>query len=61
MKNLLLELYAAARGLIHREDAQDLVEYGLLVSLIALICIAGMNNFATAVSGIFHGIDRALF
>lgn len=61
MKNLLIEFYVAARGLIDREDAQDLVEYGLLVSLIALICIAGMNNFAAAVSGIFQGIDRALF
>jgi len=61
MKNLLLKFYIAARGLIGHDDAQDLVEYGLAVSLIALICVAGMSNFATAVSSIFHRIDKTLF
>jgi Flp pilus assembly pilin Flp len=61
MKNLLLKFYLAARGLIRRDDAQDLVEYGLVVTLIALICIAGMNTFATAVNSIFIRIDKHLF
>lgn len=61
MNNFLLKFYLAARGLIRRDDGQDLVEYGLAVTLIALICIAGMNTFATAVTGLFKHIDNSLF
>jgi Flp pilus assembly pilin Flp len=31
------------RDLMHREDGQDLVEYALLVALIALACISGSD------------------
>ena len=61
MRNWLLKFHFAARGLIGCEEAQDLVEYGLVVSLIALICIAGMNTFAAAVTGIFKHINKSLF
>ncbi len=61
MSNFLLKFYLAVRNLIRRDDGQDLIEYGLAVSLIALVCIAGMNTFATAVSGLFQHIDSHLF
>jgi len=61
MKNLLILFHIAARGLAEREDAQDLVEYGLAVALIACVCIAGIGTFATAVTGIFSRINKSLF
>jgi pilus assembly protein Flp/PilA len=35
------------------EEGQDLVEYGLLVVLVALGAIAGMNGLATAINTTF--------
>lgn len=46
MKNLMKRLWKD-------EEGQDLVEYGLLVVLIALVCVAGMNGLATAVNAAY--------
>lgn len=46
MKNMLKRLW-------QEEEGQDLVEYGLLVVLIALFAIAAMGKLATAVSSVF--------
>ena len=35
------------------EEGQDLVEYGLLVSLVALACITSMKSLANAISVVF--------
>jgi len=35
------------------EDGQDLVEYGLLVVLIALFAITSMSSLATSISAVF--------
>lgn len=55
MKNLLLNLYVKFHSLKYGEDGQDLVEYALLVALIALVCISGAVNVAYAVNGVFGG------
>jgi len=41
------------KRLWQEEEGQDLVEYGLLVVLIALFAIAAMGKLATAVSSVF--------
>jgi pilus assembly protein Flp/PilA len=41
------------KRLWQEEEGQDLVEYGLLVVLIALFAIAAMGSLATAVSSVF--------
>jgi pilus assembly protein Flp/PilA len=46
MKNMLVKLW-------REEEGQDLVEYGLLVVLIALGCIAAMNGLAAGISKAF--------
>jgi pilus assembly protein Flp/PilA len=48
MKNMLKRLW-------QEEEGQDLVEYGLLVVLIALFAIAAMGKLATAISTVFSG------
>lgn len=35
------------------EEGQDLVEYGLLIVLIALGCIAAMGTLSKAISNVF--------
>ena len=46
MKNMLVRL-------MRDDEGQDLVEYAMLVSLIALVCVAGVGTFGTAVNDFF--------
>ncbi len=46
MKKLLRRLWI-------EEDGQDLVEYGLLMVLLTLICIASLKTIGLLVSNIF--------
>jgi pilus assembly protein Flp/PilA len=59
MKDMLLRMNVKFQSL-RNEDGQDLVEYALLVALIALVCIAGVSNVATAVNGVFNNISSSL-
>jgi pilus assembly protein Flp/PilA len=45
-------LLAIGRTLI-REDGQDLVEYALLIALLAFACIAGMGTLANGINSVF--------
>jgi pilus assembly protein Flp/PilA len=60
MLDTLLKLYVKFQGLRNNEEGQDLVEYALLVALIALVCITGVNNVATAVNSVFNQISGSL-
>ena len=57
---MLVSLYAKFQSLNISEEGQDLVEYALLVALIALVCIAGVSNVATAVNNVFTEISSSL-
>ena len=46
--------------LLNCENAQDLVEYAMAVSLIALALIGGMNKVATALISAFTNISTTL-
>ena len=46
MKNLLKRLW-------QEEEGQDLVEYGLLLFLLALAAIASMQTLSTAIKTVF--------
>jgi pilus assembly protein Flp/PilA len=60
MNNLFLSLYVKLQTLMATEDGQDLVEYALLVSLVALAAIVGVQNVATAVTKVFNNISSSL-
>jgi pilus assembly protein Flp/PilA len=60
MHDSLLKMYVKFQGLKNGEEGQDLVEYALLVALIALVCITGVNNVATAVNDVFNTISSSL-
>lgn len=60
MKELLLKLYITSQNLILEENGQDLVEYALIVALIALAATAGMNTLATAINTGFTTLGTTL-
>lgn len=59
MSDTPLKLYARFRGLKSNEVVQDLVEYALFVAMIALDCVSGINNVASAVSTVFINISSS--
>ncbi len=48
------------RELISREEGQDLVEYALVVALIALAATVGMGSLAGAINGAFTSLGTTL-
>jgi pilus assembly protein Flp/PilA len=60
MNALLLKIQFIFRDLTTREGGQDLVEYALLVSLIAIAAVAGLHTLATKIVGVFTSIDTSL-
>lgn len=60
MNSALLKMYVKFQGLKSSEEGQDLVEYALLVALIALVCVTGVQNVATAVNKVFSTISTSL-
>jgi pilus assembly protein Flp/PilA len=64
MNNLLLKMFVKVQnlmgGLMSREEGQDLVEYALLIALIALAAITGTNKVASAINGVFSKISTTL-
>jgi Flp pilus assembly pilin Flp len=60
MNNLFLKMYIKLQNLANNERGQDLVEYALLCSFIALAVITGVNGIATAVNNVFTNISNSL-
>ncbi len=53
-------MFAQLASLVRRDEGQDLLEYALLVALIALVVILAVTNAGTAVNTIFTNIANAL-
>ena len=53
-------LMTRLRSLIRRDEGQDLLEYALLVALIALVAVGGITLAGTSVSEIFNDIASEL-
>ena len=60
MNDLMIKMYVAAKNLIEREEGQDLVEYALVVALIAFGAITGMGFLAKGINNAFSGIATTL-
>jgi pilus assembly protein Flp/PilA len=60
MRNLIEKLNLKLYALVNREDGQDLVEYSLVITLVALGCVAGVNNVASAINTVFSNISNTL-
>jgi pilus assembly protein Flp/PilA len=60
MNNLLIKLFVKFQDLASREEGQDLVEYALVVALIAFGATAGMGKLASGISTAFGNISSKL-
>ena len=60
MKNAFLMLSVRIQNLLSREEGQDLIEYALVVALIALAATAGMTTLAGDINKAFTNIGNTL-
>lgn len=60
MKTLSTNLYLSLQNFLNREEGQDLVEYALVVALIAFGAITGMKFLATGLNNAFSDIASVL-
>jgi pilus assembly protein Flp/PilA len=60
MKETLLKLSVKLQTLMLREEGQDLIEYALVVSLIAFAAVTAMGTLATDINAAFVHIGDTL-
>jgi pilus assembly protein Flp/PilA len=63
MQNAFLKLYVKAKivlSTLQEENGQDLIEYALVVALIAFAATAGMNTLAGGINTAFGNIATRL-
>jgi pilus assembly protein Flp/PilA len=56
----MTELRQAARTFFGEEEGASLAEYGLLLALIAVVCMAATALIGTNISGLFNYIAGTL-
>jgi pilus assembly protein Flp/PilA len=60
MNDRLLKLSVKIQTILMREEGQDLVEYALVVSLIAFAAVATMQTLARDINNAYAAIGTAL-
>lgn len=60
MKHLKRTMYRVLSSLHREESGQDLVEYALVVALIALAATAGMSSLASGINTAFSTLGSIL-
>jgi pilus assembly protein Flp/PilA len=60
MKDRFLMLSIKMQNLLSREEGQDLIEYALVVALIAFAATAGMTTLAHDINNAFAQIGTSL-
>jgi pilus assembly protein Flp/PilA len=59
LRNLSIKIYLL-KDALQDERGQDLIEYALVVALIAFAATAGMSSLATAINAAFTSIGTKL-
>jgi pilus assembly protein Flp/PilA len=55
----MLTIRVMLRNLLSEEEGQDLVEYALIISLLALACISGVGSFGALAAAMLSAIGKA--
>ena len=58
--NLFAYVRTSLRAFVRNDEGQDLLEYALLVALIAIVCIIAITSTGTNVNAIFQEISDQL-
>jgi pilus assembly protein Flp/PilA len=56
----MLKVHFKLRSLMAGEEGQDLVEYALVVALMAFGCVAGMQSLASGINIAFNTVSSDL-
>jgi pilus assembly protein Flp/PilA len=59
MNTMFLRLYVKLENLVGHEEGQDLVEYALVVAIIALGVVASLRTVASSIGTEFSVIEAA--
>jgi pilus assembly protein Flp/PilA len=57
---LYIKMQSLKQALLENQSGQDLIEYALVVALIALAATAGMSSVATKISAAYTSIGTKL-
>ncbi len=60
MKDMILKMYVKMQTLTANEEGQDMVEYALVVALIAFGATAAMSTLSTELNSAFNSISSKL-
>ena len=60
MNKLMLNILVNVQNMLNNEEGQDLVEYGLVVALVAFGAVTAMKNLGTEISVVFSDINSTL-
>jgi pilus assembly protein Flp/PilA len=60
MNDLMLKLYVKIQNVMDREEGQDLVEYALVVALVAFGATAALKTLGTGLNSAFTNISSTL-
>jgi pilus assembly protein Flp/PilA len=60
MNDLMLKMYVKMQTLMASEEGQDLVEYALVVALIAFGAVAGMKGLSSEINTAFNTVSSDL-
>lgn len=60
MKNKLMKLSTKMQVLLMSEEGQDLIEYALIVALVAFAATAGMSTLASKINLAFSNVGTTL-
>jgi len=60
MQRIAFRIQESLRVLLAHEEGQDLIEYGLLVSLIALATIAATKQVGNDITSLFSNIGSSV-
>jgi pilus assembly protein Flp/PilA len=60
MNEMILKMYVKMQALMAREEGQDLVEYALVVALIAFGAVTAMKGLSTEINSAFGTISSDL-
>jgi pilus assembly protein Flp/PilA len=60
MKDKLIQISANLRAFMMDESGQDLIEYALVVALVAFSATAGMSTLASKINSAFSSVGTTL-
>ena len=56
----MYQLLARFKSILRRDEGQDLLEYALLIALIAIVCVAAITLAGTNVRDTFNNIAGSI-